>query len=303
MKPQKQYKLNKAYSRDSTQVFVSGKTKNGKGYNDKFTKEKPGENKLTDEVESKSVKRMRGNFKKSGKKMFAGKAGNTGGFKTLQIENKLSLKRMYESIVDEYAFVDAEPTHETKAVGDLNDFHYILVQNDIEVRSILNDIGMESEDYPYLLVRSKNGRYIEIWGLYKPVADETAYLLYRENDINESFNDWDDEEYDDDEDFGDFYQEAACPMCSGEGSPIGTLGNTAHYRCQNCGWTFSNQETIADDEQLNESIVTEMIHCEGCDSDHYTNSPEQCYSKCGAGPFCNVCQDDHNGQCNECVCA
>ena len=30
-----------------------------------------------------------------------------------------------------------------------------------------------------------------------------------------------------------------CPACNGEGVPLGSLGWTQHYRCQDCGWTFS----------------------------------------------------------------
>ncbi len=31
-----------------------------------------------------------------------------------------------------------------------------------------------------------------------------------------------------------------CPMCPGHGQPLGALGSTMHYRCRDCGWTFSH---------------------------------------------------------------
>ena len=30
-----------------------------------------------------------------------------------------------------------------------------------------------------------------------------------------------------------------CPMCRGPGVLLGSLGSTKHYRCRNCGWTYS----------------------------------------------------------------
>jgi transposase-like protein len=34
-----------------------------------------------------------------------------------------------------------------------------------------------------------------------------------------------------------------CPACAhGMGVPLGTLGNTTHYRCRNCGWQFAFTE-------------------------------------------------------------
>jgi hypothetical protein len=41
----------------------------------------------------------------------------------------------------------------------------------------------------------------------------------------------------DDEDDDDVY----CPLCGGEGVPLGTLGRRAHYRCRNCGIDFSSK--------------------------------------------------------------
>jgi hypothetical protein len=32
-----------------------------------------------------------------------------------------------------------------------------------------------------------------------------------------------------------------CPACDGEGSLLGGLGNTTHYRCRNCGMGFSTE--------------------------------------------------------------
>jgi hypothetical protein len=32
-----------------------------------------------------------------------------------------------------------------------------------------------------------------------------------------------------------------CPQCEApDNTPIGVLGNTAHYRCRACGWSFSH---------------------------------------------------------------
>jgi transposase-like protein len=31
-----------------------------------------------------------------------------------------------------------------------------------------------------------------------------------------------------------------CPVCDGEGIELGTLGNLTHYRCRDCGMTFSS---------------------------------------------------------------
>lgn len=30
-----------------------------------------------------------------------------------------------------------------------------------------------------------------------------------------------------------------CPVCDGDALPIGALGSRVHFRCRNCGWTFS----------------------------------------------------------------
>lgn len=31
-----------------------------------------------------------------------------------------------------------------------------------------------------------------------------------------------------------------CPACDGLGEPLGALGSLMHYRCRQCGWTFSD---------------------------------------------------------------
>lgn len=33
--------------------------------------------------------------------------------------------------------------------------------------------------------------------------------------------------------------EPHCPECGAMPEVLGTLGSTTHYRCRNCGWTFS----------------------------------------------------------------
>lgn len=30
-----------------------------------------------------------------------------------------------------------------------------------------------------------------------------------------------------------------CPQCGGHAEPLGALGSLMHYRCRQCGWTFS----------------------------------------------------------------
>lgn len=30
-----------------------------------------------------------------------------------------------------------------------------------------------------------------------------------------------------------------CPACDGQGEPLGALGSLMHYRCRQCGWTWS----------------------------------------------------------------
>jgi rubredoxin len=33
-----------------------------------------------------------------------------------------------------------------------------------------------------------------------------------------------------------------CPVCGGEGIPLGTLGKLRHYTCRNCGMQFSTKK-------------------------------------------------------------
>lgn len=38
----------------------------------------------------------------------------------------------------------------------------------------------------------------------------------------------------------DYSQDSCeCPMCNGDAYPLGSLGWTQYYRCENCGWEFS----------------------------------------------------------------
>lgn len=32
-----------------------------------------------------------------------------------------------------------------------------------------------------------------------------------------------------------------CPVCDGEGVPLGALGNRMHYRCRACGMDFNHE--------------------------------------------------------------
>lgn len=59
-------------------------------------------------------------------------------------------------------------------------------------------------------------------------AAKTAYSTWSE----------DDDEFDDDVD-EDRLAAEACPVCGGEGQLMGILGRTGHYRCRDCGWTYS----------------------------------------------------------------
>ena len=34
-------------------------------------------------------------------------------------------------------------------------------------------------------------------------------------------------------------QVVGCPGCGGPGTPLGVLGNLAHFRCRNCGIDFN----------------------------------------------------------------
>lgn len=44
------------------------------------------------------------------------------------------------------------------------------------------------------------------------------------------------------DDLEDFAREwRACPMCNGEGAPLGQLGHLLHFRCRQCGWDFSRE--------------------------------------------------------------
>lgn len=33
---------------------------------------------------------------------------------------------------------------------------------------------------------------------------------------------------------------APCPVCSGVGHSMGVLGTLEHFRCESCGWEFSD---------------------------------------------------------------
>jgi transposase-like protein len=53
---------------------------------------------------------------------------------------------------------------------------------------------------------------------------------------------------DDYTDEGDFLEEnldtsqfSPCPLCGGDGIPLGKLGAMKHYRCRQCGYNFGNK--------------------------------------------------------------
>ena len=45
---------------------------------------------------------------------------------------------------------------------------------------------------------------------------------------------------------------AMCPMCSGPGVLLGSLGRLNHFRCRNCGWDFS-EEPLEEDSSRDRS--------------------------------------------------
>lgn len=45
------------------------------------------------------------------------------------------------------------------------------------------------------------------------------------------------EPYEDDE--IDYVDQEECPCCHGVSNPIGSLGNTEWYRCEDCGFEFT----------------------------------------------------------------
>lgn len=49
----------------------------------------------------------------------------------------------------------------------------------------------------------------------------------------------------DDDEFDDGPEPELCPVCGGPGIELGTLGRLTHFRCQNCGWEWS--ENFQDD--------------------------------------------------------
>lgn len=42
-------------------------------------------------------------------------------------------------------------------------------------------------------------------------------------------------------------ERVSCPACGGEGTHLGTLGKREHFRCRDCGWTFSDQDQALED--------------------------------------------------------
>ena len=46
-----------------------------------------------------------------------------------------------------------------------------------------------------------------------------------------------------------------CPVCDGEGIQLGTLGNITHYRCRDCGITFSSSVELKWDDETTEQVA------------------------------------------------
>jgi len=47
-----------------------------------------------------------------------------------------------------------------------------------------------------------------------------------------------------------------CPVCNAIGTELGTLGNLRHYRCRNCGVTYSVPVEFRWDDDTTEHIAT-----------------------------------------------
>lgn len=69
-----------------------------------------------------------------------------------------------------------------KRVSELQGKEYRLVQNDYDVESVLDTIGIEDEggEYLYLLVKldGSGADYAEVWGMYSAALDTTAELIH-----------------------------------------------------------------------------------------------------------------------------
>ena len=46
-----------------------------------------------------------------------------------------------------------------------------------------------------------------------------------------------------------------CPVCGGDGVKLGTLGNLTHFRCRNCGITFSSPVELKWDDETTEQVA------------------------------------------------
>lgn len=45
-----------------------------------------------------------------------------------------------------------------------------------------------------------------------------------------------------------------CPVCGGPATPLGVLGNRAHFRCRDCGMTFNVE---VDEVDLDDDVEDE----------------------------------------------
>ena len=92
------------------------------------------------------------------------------------------------------------------------------------------------------------------WCLQAPNGDLVTYIegdLFRGNQMSTTssrrpeaktaYSTWSE----DDDEFDDGPEPELCPVCGGPGIELGTLGRLTHFRCQNCGWEWS--ENFQDD--------------------------------------------------------
>lgn len=79
-----------------------------------------------------------------------------------------------------------------------------------------------------------------------------------------------------------------CPMCSGPGVPLGTLGRRKHFRCQDCGYDFSE-----DPPPVSEAA----LKCECSDP-----LCPACHGHCTKAPVTNLVRTDMDDQTGTLFC-
>jgi hypothetical protein len=55
-----------------------------------------------------------------------------------------------------------------------------------------------------------------------------------------------------------------CPMCAGPGALLGSLGRTKHFRCVDCGWTFSRTPKARARRPVAAALAAVAIALTGC---------------------------------------